>query len=142
MKVKEIMTKDIISVTPQTPLKELANIIKEKRIHGVPVLNEDGVLVGVVTLTDMLKILQRIAYWSEIEKAKPELGIKEALVKEKEDASVGANMTTLVRTVKEDDDIEKALTLMCKHNVHTIPVLKDGKLAGIVGASDIVKIFV
>ena len=141
MKVKDIMTREVITVTPQTSLKELAKIIKGKRIHGVPVLDENGTLKGIVTLTDMLKILQRIIYWGELERVKPELGIKEALIKEKEDANVEANMSVMVRTVKEDDQVEKVLELMCNHNIHTVPVLEKGKLVGVIGASDIVEVF-
>ncbi|MBU1852864.1 MAG: CBS domain-containing protein [Candidatus Omnitrophica bacterium] len=142
MKVKDIMTKDVITVTHKTSLKELVSILKEKRIHGVPVVGEDGVLVGVITLTDMLKILQRIVYWEDIEQLKPGIGIKDALVRQKEDTSVGKNMTTSVNTVTEDEPVEKVLELMCRHNIHTIPVVKENKLVGIIGATDIVELFI
>ena len=142
MKVKEIMTKDIITVTPNTALKDLASIIKKHRINGVPVVDEEGNLIGIVTMTDMLKILYGIYYWDEIEKAKPGLGVKDALIKEKENATVGEKMSTSVRTVQEDDDLEVALKMMCKHDIHTIPVTKDKKLIGVIGATDIVHIFV
>jgi len=142
MKVKDIMAKDIITVTPETTLKELAGIIKKKKIHGVPVLDQNGELVGIMTVSDMLGILKGLVYWGELEKIKPGLGIKDALMKEKENAVVGQNMSKAVRTIKEDDSVEKVLELMCKHNVHTIPVVKEGKIVGVVGASDIIEIFV
>ena len=57
MKVKEIMAKNVITISPKASLKELAILIKEHRINGVPVVDEEGALVGVVTMTDILKIL-------------------------------------------------------------------------------------
>jgi len=138
MKIKDIMTRNVISIAPEASLKELATLIKQYRINGVPVVTNEGALVGVVTMTDILKILRDIYYWSELESVKPGLGVKDALMAEKEKATVGTKMTTGVRTVKEDDSVEDVLKLMCKHNIHTIPVTKDGKLIGIVGVTDIV----
>jgi len=138
MKIKDIMTRNIISITPEASLKELAALIKQHRINGVPVVTKEGALVGIVTMTDILKILRDIYYWAELENVKPGLGVKDALMAEKEKATVETKMTTGVRTVKEDDTVEDILKLMCKHNIHTIPVTKDGKLIGIVGVTDIV----
>ena len=138
MKIKDIMTRNIISITPEASLKELAALIKQHRINGVPVVTKEGALVGIVTMTDILKILRDIYYWAELENVKPGLGVKDALMAEKEKATVETKMTTGVRTVKEDDTVEDILKIMCKHNIHTIPVTKDGKLIGIVGVTDIV----
>ena len=138
MKIKDIMTRNIISITPEASLKELAALIKQHRINGVPVVTKEGALVGIVTMTDILKILRDIYYWAELENVKPGLGVKDALMAEKEKATVETKMTTGVRTVKEDDSVEDILKIMCKHNIHTIPVTKDGKLIGIVGVTDIV----
>ncbi len=138
MLVKEIMTSDVVTVRPGSTLRELAKIIKEHRINGVPVTAEDGTLVGIITMTDLLKILKEINYWDSIEKIKPGIGVKEAFVREKEKATVGKKMTKQVTTVSENDSVEHVVDLMCKHNIHTIPVIKDNKLIGIVGASDIV----
>jgi len=140
MKVKEIMAKNVITISPKASLKELATLIKKHRINGVPVVDEEGALIGIVTMTDILKILHDIYYWAELEKVKPGLGVKDALEVEKEKATVGEKMSTSLRTLKEDDDIEKALKLMCKYSIHTIPVTKDKKLIGVIGATDIVSI--
>jgi CBS domain-containing protein len=142
MKVKDIMTKNVITVKPETTLKELAKIIKTHRINGVPVVDEGDTLVGIVTMTDMLKILRDIYYWAEIEKAKPGLGVKDALIEEKNNATVQTKMTTGVYTVSEEESVEDVVEIMCKRNIHTIPVVKEKKLIGVIGATDIVNIFV
>jgi CBS domain-containing protein len=140
MLVKEIMTRNVITVNPDMLLKDLVKILKENRINGVPVVDADNILVGVITMTDLLKILKDINYWDTIEKVKPGLGLKDAFVEEKENATVGKKMTKQVSTVSEKDSVEHVLDLMCKHNIHTIPVVKDGKLIGVVGATDIATI--
>ena len=140
MLVKEIMTKDVVTVRPDAPLKELAKILKKHQINGVPVVSADGTLAGIITMTDLLKILKDINYWDSIEKIKPGIGVKEAFMREKEKATVARKMTTQVTTVSEDDSVEHVVDLMCKHNIHTIPVVKDDKLIGVVGATDIISV--
>ncbi len=139
MLVKEIMTRNVVTVTPNTTLKDLALILKEHRINGVPVVSRDGTLVGVITMTDLLKILRDINYWDQVEKIRPGMGVKDALLKEKEEATVDKKMSKGVNVVTEDDSVEYALDLMCKHSIHTIPVVKDNKVIGVIGATDIVK---
>ena len=138
MQIKDIMTKNVISITPKASLKELAALIKQHKINGVPVVTKEGSLVGIVTMTDLLKILKDIYYWNELENLKPGLGVKDALITEKEKATVETKMTVGVRTAKEDDTVDDILKLMCKHDIHTIPVVKNNKLVGIVGLTDIV----
>ncbi|MBI3990940.1 MAG: CBS domain-containing protein, partial [Candidatus Omnitrophica bacterium] len=135
-----IMTHDVVTVNPETTLKELVKIIKEHRINGVPVVNADGALVGIITMTDLLKILKEINYWDSIEKIKPGIGVKEAFIREKEQATVSKKMTRQVSTVLEGDSVDHVVDLMCKHNIHTIPVVKDNKLVGIIGATDIINV--
>lgn len=140
MLVKDIMTRNVISVKPGASLRELTRILTDYRINGVPVVEDDGNLVGIITMTDLLKILRDINYWDGIEKLKPDVGIKDALLQEKEHVTVSRKMTTMVSTVLEDDPVDRVIDLMCKHNVHTIPVVKNNKLVGVVGATDIVKL--
>lgn len=139
MLVKEIMTKKIITVNPDMTLKKLVKVLTEHRINGVPVVSADGTLAGVITMTDLLKILKDINYWDNIEKVKPGIGLKEAFIQEKECSTVGKKMTEQISTVSENDSIDRVVDLMCKHNIHTIPVVKDNKLIGIIGAADIAK---
>jgi len=139
MLVKDIMTRKVITVHPDMALKELVEILAEHRINGVPVINKDETLAGIITMTDLLKILKDINYWASIEKLKPGIGLKEAFIQEKKEATVGKKMTEQVNTVSENDSIESVLDLMCKHNIHTIPVVKDKKLIGVIGAADVIK---
>ena len=139
MQVKEIMTKNVITVTAQAKLKEVARIFKEHRINGVPVVNKKNEVIGIITLTDMLKMLKDIHLLNKEENnASETLEMKECLIEEKENATVNMKMSNQVWSVEEDADIDYVLELMCEHNIHTIPVLKNRILVGIIGATDIV----
>lgn len=140
MLVKEIMTRNVVTVRPNVTIKQLIDILSQHRINGVPVVDGGGDLVGVITRTDLLRMLKDINYWGAIEKVKPGMGVLDALLKEKESLTVSKKMTNAVDTVSEEDPIERVVDLMCKHSIHTIPVVKDDKLVGVVGATDIIKV--
>lgn len=138
MLIKEIMTKEVVTVEPETSLKDLVEVFKKNRFRGVPVVTQKGLLVGVITLTDVLRLLRDINYWGKVEKLAPEIAVRQAFIREKESATVGEKMTRSIMTVSENDTVDYLVDLMTSRNIHTIPVVKDGILVGVVGATDIV----
>ncbi|OIO35491.1 MAG: hypothetical protein AUJ74_05815 [Candidatus Omnitrophica bacterium CG1_02_44_16] len=140
MLVKEIMTKEVVTIRPEATLAEAVRFLKQHRINGIPVVTDGGVLVGIITMSDLLRLLRDINFWNKVEQARPELSIKDAFLKDKEQAIVEKKMTHGVVTVKENEMVERVLDLMSTRNIHTIPVMRDDKLAGIVGAMDIVSL--
>lgn len=139
MFVKEIMTeRSVISVLPNTSLKEVGKILKEKRISGLPVVDKNFNILGIVTLTDMLKILNQI-YRERVEKKEtPESKPSEIYKQEKLNATVSDIMTKNVFTLEENNTIEDVMELMFTKGVHTIPIVKNGKVIGIIGKRDLV----
>ncbi|MFH0940897.1 MAG: CBS domain-containing protein [Candidatus Omnitrophota bacterium] len=140
MLVKEIMTKEVVTIRPEATLAEVVKLLKQYRINGVPVVTVGGVLVGIITMSDLLRLLRDINFWNKVEQVKPELSVKDAFLKDKEQAIVEKKMTHGVITVTEDESVERVLDLMSTRNIHTIPVMRDDKLVGIVGAMDIVSL--
>ncbi|MDD5431649.1 MAG: CBS domain-containing protein [Candidatus Omnitrophica bacterium] len=138
MLVKNLMTSNVITITPDSSIKEVGRILKEKRISGIPVVDNDGELVGIITLTDLFKILGQIYHWRKVESVAPELRISEMFEKEKEEAKVASYMTKAVFTVEEEEPIEAVMDLMFERNVHTIPVTRKGKLVGVIGQRDLI----
>lgn len=137
MLVKQIMSKKVIAVNAHTKLRELARIFKRHRINGVPVVDNKGAVIGIITKTDLLRMLKDIHFLKEVEDRSPQhRAMKECLIKEKNRATVRMKMTKQVWTVEEDSTIDYVLELMCKHNIHTIPVFRNRKMVGIVGATD------
>ncbi len=142
--VAEIMSTELITVTPETGIRELAGILSRDNISGVPVLDANGQLVGVVSQSDLVAqnknlhiptavtLFDWVIYLGGTDKFKTELNKIAG-------RSVGEIMSRKVITVAPEDPLEDVATIMTEKNVHTIPVVKDGKLVGLVGKLDIIR---
>ena len=140
MIVKEIMTETVVTVTPETSLREAGKIFLEKRISGIPVIDENGNLYGMLTITDMLKVLDDIYKWGEQEKKWGGLKIADEFAQKKANAKVGDIMSKEVFTLPEESNLKDVMRMMFTKKVHTIPIVRDNKLVGIIGKHDLVSI--
>jgi CBS domain-containing protein len=138
------MTKDVLTVSPETSIAELAKTLENRQIGGVPVVAEDGRLVGVITQSDLVErardlelppainILDFHFYLQipshSIQKVEKMLG-----------TTVGDCMTADPVTVAPDAPVAQIAALMAKQKVHTLPVVKAGKIVGIIGKMDLVR---
>lgn len=144
IKVKDIMSKDIISVTPDTEIAHVARLLLEKRINGVPVVDEDGSLVGIICQSDLIAQQKNIpipSLFTLLDGFMPLTSLKR-LDKEVEKiaaAQVTQAMTLNPETVEPETAIEDVAALMVDKGFHTLPVVEEGKLVGIVGKEDILK---
>ena len=138
MIVKEMMTKNVITVSPEASLKEVGSLIKEKKISGLPVVTEGGTIVGIVTLTDLLNLLSRIYQWKQLEEGDEAVNLSDMFEKEKTTSKVADIMTKNVIALREDDSLDDVMKLMFDNKIHTIPVTKEGVLIGIVGKRDLI----
>ena len=144
LKVKDIMTKDIITVTPDAEVVKAAKILLEKRINGLPVVDDSGKLVGILCQSDLIAQQKSIpipSLFTLLDGFMPLASMKR-LDKEVEKIAaitVEQAMTPKPVTVDPDADIEDVARLMVDKNYHTLPVLDGGKLVGIVGKEDILK---
>jgi CBS domain-containing protein len=144
LKVKDIMTKDIITVTPDTEVVKAAKILLEKRINGLPVVDDSGKLVGILCQSDLIAQQKSIpipSLFTLLDGYIP-LTIIKRIDKEVEKIAaimVEQAMTPKPVTVDPDTDIEDVARLMVDKNYHTLPVLDGGKVVGIVGKEDILK---
>jgi CBS domain-containing protein len=128
-KAKEVMTKDVVSVSPETPVTEIVSIMEEKGIKRVLVMEGDK-LVGIVSKLDVLRCLTG----SCEELARKVISkISEAPV------SVGDIMSCKVVTVKANDSVEDAARLLLEHRISGLPVVdENGDLVGILSESDLI----
>jgi CBS domain-containing protein len=144
LEAKDIMTRDVITVTEDTPVSEVAKIFFEKRINGVPVVNKEGAVVGVVCNSDLIDQTKRlhiptvvalsdiVIYLESVKKFKKEL--------EKMAGSTVKDICTRNPvTLTPETSIEDIATIMAEKRVHTLPVVEGGKLVGIVGKMDIIR---
>ncbi|CCO07092.1 CBS domain-containing protein [Desulforamulus hydrothermalis] len=144
MKAKDIMKTDVITVTADTNIKDIAQILTDKGISGVPVVNQEGKLVGIVTEGDLLHkeanpripkffgILGAMIYFGGVDQYREDFKKLAAL-------KASEIMTSEVITVSKETDIRTIATLMIEHNIKRIPVVENGKVLGIVSRSDIIK---
>jgi acetoin utilization protein AcuB len=126
MLVHDCMTRNPISVRPESdPLAAIA-LCKSAHIRRLPVVNTEGQIVGIVSQNDLELFLSKA----------PSPGVM------KRQHNVEQVMVTNVFTVSPDHPIEEAARMMVEHKVGSLPVVEDGRLVGIITETDIFKQFV
>ena len=144
LKVKDIMTKDITTVTPETEVVKAVKILLEKRINGLPVVNDAGALVGILCQSDLIaqqKSIPLPSLFTLLEGFVPLTSMKriDKEVQKISAMTVKQAMTPDPVTVDPETDIENVAALMVDNKYHTLPVVDGGKLVGIVGKEDVLK---
>ena len=138
MRIEDVITREVIVGRPDMSLNAIGRIFKEKRISGIPIVDQEGQLVGIVTLTDMLKILDEIYEWRKLKDKVPGLKLAEEFEQKKENATAKDIMTRQVETLPEDCSMDDVMTKMFDKRIHTIPIVKDDKIVGIIGKHDLI----
>lgn len=141
MKVRDVMSRDVLSVPRQMPLKELAELLTERRISGVPVVDDDRV-VGVVSEADVL--MKQVG--RPISRRRP----LEWIFGEQQDAeevrrrmasTVGDAMTSPAVTIDAGRSLREAAALMVDAKVNRLPVIEADRLVGILTRADLVRAY-
>ena len=143
MYIKDIMTKDVITVTLDDNVEKCASLLIKHNLSGLPVLDDSDKLVGIVTEGDLIRRASRIKgpavlevlggmiYLDSPKKFMDEL--KSAMGQKAKDI-----MTKKVVSIEPDQTIEEGATLLVEKNVKRLPVInKKGELVGIVSRRDI-----
>jgi CBS domain-containing protein len=143
MKANEIMSSEVVTVSPDTSIKELARIFRETGISGAPVV-EEGEVIGIVTEVDLIARHARPdmpVYLPLLGARIPLTGNREYREALRRIMALTARdvMTEPVIAVPPDADVEEVATLMVENRINPIPVLDGGRLMGIIGHSDLVQ---
>jgi len=138
------MTKDVISVSPDTDIAQAAKLLLEKRINGVPVVNPAGKLVGILCQSDLIAQQKSIPLPSLFTLLDGYISLTASKRMDKEVEKIAASkvaeaMTADPVTVDPETDIEKIAALMVEKNYHTLPVMDSGMLVGILGKEDVLR---
>ncbi len=144
LKVKDIMTKNPITVFPETEITHITKILLEKHINGVPVIDETGKLVGIICQSDLIaqqKKLPLPSFFTILDGFIPLTSMRqfEKEVKKVSAVTVADIMTPNPITVSSDENVETVATLMVERKFHSVPVIDKGELVGIVGKEDILR---
>ena len=142
-KAKEIMTKAVITVPPDMEIAKAARILLEKGINGVPVVDGEE-MVGILCQSDLIAQQKKLpipSFFTLLDGFIPLKSTKhfEKALQKIAATTVADAMTSDPVTVDPEAAIEDIASLMVDKNFHTIPVVDQGKLVGIVGKTDILK---
>lgn len=145
MKVKDIMNKDVIAVSVDTSVSEVATILTENKIHGVPIVDENRKIIGIVTETNFFAKVDGEFYLAQFvenikENKLPDVDGLNAENKITSETKVGEIMTENCIYVDPEMDADDLFKTFRKYGFHTIPVATEGGiLCGIVSIADIIK---
>jgi CBS domain-containing protein len=141
MKARDVMTSSVVSVTPDCSIADLATRMQKYRISGMPVINEGGALVGIVTEGDCLR---RAETGTETKRSgwRSFLTSPETLAQEyvrSHGRKVVEVMTSNPITVRGDTDLDDVIHLMEKHRIKRLPVVEGNAVVGIVSRANLVQ---
>jgi len=141
---KDIMTKKVRTVTPDTSLKKLASILVKSEISGVPVVDDSGKLYGIVTENDLISQNKRLHIPTVVSFLDAAIYLESSKKFEQEVNRLTATKvreicTRKVVTISEDVSVEDIATIMTEKKIQLLPVVKAGKVIGVVGKRDMVK---
>lgn len=140
----QIMTKNVITVTKETPIRELAEILLEKGVNGVPVVDEQGAVIGVVCESDLVEYNKPLHIPTVFFILDSIIPIENPWrlhqdYKRISATTVGDIYSHPATCVQSDADVSEVARIMSENKYYTIPVIEEGKLVGIIGKVDIVK---
>ena len=114
----DVMTTTVVSVSPETTMKEAASLLLRHRVSGVPVVDDSGQIVGVISEFDLLKLV----YSPEMEFDR-----------------VGDHMSTKLLTVTPDEPLIEIVDIFMSHPIRRLPVISEGKLVGLISRHDLIR---
>jgi CBS domain-containing protein len=143
MKVRDVMTTRVVSVSPETPLKEVARLLADKGISGVPVVGQGGEVLGVISEADFLLKEQdapaaRRSLLSWLFEA---IDGQPASPDKLRATTAGQAMTSPAIVIGPEHEVREAAAIMIRGRINRLPVVEDGELVGIVTRADLVKTF-
>jgi predicted transcriptional regulator len=141
---KDIMTTDVITVRMDTTVRELAEILWKNRISGTPVLDDDDKVTCVVTESDLIDQSKKIHIPTMISLLDSVIFLESSKKTEEDIRKMAGNSVRDICSkelisVSEETGLDEIATIMAENKVHTLPVIKDDKLVGIIGKSDIIR---
>lgn len=144
MRVVEIMQRAVITVRPEASLREVASLLVEHGISGLPVVDREGVLVGVVSEADFVAKELGVPEHRHrvLELFLGESGADRAEQAKADAAIAGEAMTSPAITVDPDASVRDAARIMTERQINRLPVVSGGRLVGIVSRADLVRAFV
>ena len=144
MDASEVMTRNVITVDPETPTRTVAKLLLNKGISAVPVVDVNDAAIGMVTESDLIQweINRREpsrVWWLEMLAEGEDLATEFVDYLRAGDRPVRAIMTAPVVAVSEDTPVQTIAEILQKHRIKRVPVLRNERVVGIVSRADLVR---
>ncbi|HSO71972.1 MAG TPA: CBS domain-containing protein, partial [Thermodesulfobacteriota bacterium] len=135
---------EVITVSPQTKVLDLARLLAGNKINGAPVVDDDGRMVGVVTQSNLIDRAKKFELPHVISILDAHFYLERPSTFKKNLEKLMGNlvadiMTAPPVTITADMEVDEIATIMARRQVHTLPVVEDNKLIGIIGKIDIIR---
>ena len=142
--VRDIMTTEVITVSPETEIVHAARLLVDNKVNGLPVIDARQQVVGIVCQSDLIVQQKRVRVPSLFTFLDGYITLASAKQFEREVEKIAASQVQQAMTpdptcVSPGTAVEDAATLMVEKNYHTLPVVDNGRLIGIVGKEDLLR---
>lgn len=137
--IEAVMTRDVITVSPTTPIHHAARLMVERGVSGLPVVDDGGRLVGIISDGDLIlrqRHREQRPWWRSFFEHGEQLA---RAYQKAVGTTVGEVMTRSVISINPAWDIEMAATILQNRRIRRLPVVRDGQLVGIVSRGDLIK---
>ncbi len=147
LNASDIMTTDVITVKKDTSLKDLAKILYKNHINGVPVVDDDGLLLGIICESDLIRKDKKLHIPTVVAIFDAVVYLESPKSIEKEFKRISATTvedlyTKKTITVDERTPIDEIATIMTKKKIYTIPVMDGDLIVGVIGKADLLRTIV
>lgn len=141
MLVKDVMSRGVLTVAPETPIQEVAAALSEAHVSGAPVVARDGTVLGVVTESDLAhrlaaKVAPPPSWLKSLFSPAPAEALDYAKTRGRTARDI---MTSPLKAVAEDTSVEEAAQLLELLNIRRLPVLREGRLVGMLSRADLLR---
>ena len=145
MNARNIMSKPVVSVHPDTPLREVARLMLDKGITAVPVVDDNGAPIGIVSEGDLIRPERaaREAWrqsWLEVFAEGEPLAPELLDWLHSKSHSARAVMSAPLITVTEDTELGEIARVLVTHRIKRVPVVRDGRVTGIIARADLLRV--
>jgi CBS-domain-containing membrane protein len=144
LQARDIMTKEVITVSPRTSVLELARLLAEHKINGAPVVDDQGRLLGVVTQNNLIDRVKKFELPHVITILDAHFYLERPSTFKKNLEKLLGNlvadiMATPPVTISPEVEVDEIASIMARQKIHTLPVLAGDKIIGIIGKIDIIR---
>jgi CBS domain-containing protein len=144
MNARDVMSKPVVTVRPDTLTREIARLLLDKGISAVPVVDDNGTPIGMVSEGDLIHPKRvereaRLQSWLEVFAEGEPLAPELLAWLQSQNNSARAVMSAPAITVSEDTELREIARVFVTHRIKRVPVVRDGRVTGIVARGDLLR---